>query len=61
MPWSSGSQRAQYPVIKEHTLNYRGLTIMVSGTFLNSLIETLIDPCKEPLIKVLWFKVYSLN
>ena len=54
MPWSSGSQRAQYPLIQEHTLNYRGLNILVLGIVLNSLIETLIDPFKEPLIKVVW-------
>ena len=34
-PRFTASQRTQYPLIKEYTLNYRGLSIMISGIFLN--------------------------
>ena len=37
-PWSAAPvsfQRAQYPLNKEYTLNYRGLNIMIQGIFLN--------------------------
>ena len=33
--WAVVLQRAQYPSIKEYTLNHRGLNIMIEGIFLN--------------------------
>ena len=31
------TQRTQYRIIREYALNYRGLNIMICGTFLNAL------------------------
>ena len=50
-------QRAQNPLIKEYTLNYKIKPPIVLGIILTSVIKNIPETIGG---KILWFKVYSL-